>query len=103
MVTGTVPEAPLEGAFHSVISAPPDGAALVDVTVPVAEAPPTTDSGWMWKAWRVTGAPVVVSNNAPCPGLPARWANTFRLNWEVTGEVVSVKLALVARDGTVTL
>jgi hypothetical protein len=103
MVMGTVPEAPLENAFESVTSAPPDGAAPLNVTVPVDEAPPTSDTGSIFTALTVTGPPGVISNNAPWFGLPLRLAKTFRLNCEVTGEVLIVKLALVAPAGTVTL
>ena len=42
-------------------------------------------------------------NSACCEGLPARSAKMLRLNCEVRGAVLIVKLALVAPAGTVTL
>jgi hypothetical protein len=103
MVTGTVPAPPLARAFESAITAPPDGAAAVNVTVPVADAPPTIESGLTIKFLTVVAPPGVISNSAWRPGLPARSAKMFRLNCDVTGEVPIVKLALVAPAGTVTL
>jgi hypothetical protein len=55
------------------------------------------------KAFAAVGPPGVISNNACCPGLPARVASIFKLNCDVTGEVLIVKLARVAPAGTVTL
>jgi hypothetical protein len=103
MVTGTVPEAPLENAFASVTTAPPAGAAAVNVTVPVAEAPPAMLSGLMVNALTAVEPPGVISNSVSRLGLPARCAAMFRLNCNVTGEVFIVKLRLVAPAGTVTL
>ena len=102
-VAGTVPGPPLESAFESVTTAPPVGAAPVNVTVPVADVLPTREAGLMLNALRVVGALGVISNNACCPGLPARSAKMVMLNCEATGEVVIVKEALVAPAGTVTL
>ena len=65
MVTGTVPEAPLENAFESATTAPSEGAAPLNVTVPVEEEPPTTDTGLMFSVLIATGPPGVISNNAP--------------------------------------
>src|SRR5262249_10856899 len=42
IVMGTVPVPPFENDFDSVTTAPPVGAALESVTVPVAAEPPTT-------------------------------------------------------------
>jgi hypothetical protein len=102
-LAGTVPLPPFARALESVTTAPPEGAAPVKVTVPVADAPPTRSTGLTLKALTVVDPPGVMSSSACWPGLPARSAKTFRLNCEVTGEVVIVKLALVAPAGTVTL
>ncbi len=40
-VIATVPNPPFARAFDRVTTAPPDGAAAVDVTTPIADAPPT--------------------------------------------------------------
>src|SRR5438874_6059190 len=103
MVAGTVPGPPLESAFESATTAPPEGAAPVSVTVPVADAPPTRLAGLIVNALTVVGPPGVISSSVCCPGLPARSALMFMLNCEVTGDVVIVNEALVAPAGTVTL
>lgn len=53
-LAGTVATAVL--LLESVTSAPPDGAAAVNVTVPVEELPPTTDVGLTLTADRLAGA-----------------------------------------------
>ena len=95
MVAGTVPGPPLENDFDSATTAPPDGALPLNVTVPDAGLPPVTESGVMARALIVSGPPGVINNNALCPGLPARLANTFRLNCDVTVWVLIVKSAVV--------
>src|SRR3954464_12775943 len=105
IVAGTVPGPPFDRAFDSVTTAPPDGAALLNVTLPLADAPPTRLAGFTLNALSaaVPPLPAVMSSSACRSGLPARSANTFMLNCEVTGEVVIVNEALVAPAGTVTL
>jgi hypothetical protein len=88
---------------ESWITTPPLGAGALKVAVPVAGWPPITVSGLWERLQRRGGPPGVISRSALCPGLPARFASTFRLNWNVTGEVAMLKLALVAPAGTVTL
>ena len=80
MVTGTVPEAPFANAFDSVTVAPPDGAALDNVTVPLAAEPPTTLVGLIATDLRVVPPAGVMSRSADCPGLPGRSAKMFMLN-----------------------
>ena len=101
--TGTVPEPPLAKAFDNVTTAPVEGAAAVRATLPVADAPPTIESGAIVTLLSVVAPPGVISSNAWRPGLPARCAKIFKLNCDVTGDVVIVKLALVAPAGTVTV
>jgi len=93
----------LENAFESVTTAPPAGAAADSVTVPVADALPTTEVGLIVNPLIVVGPPGVISNSADCPGLPAISAKMFMLNCDVTGEVVIENDALVAPAGTVML
>src|SRR5258705_10222459 len=103
MVAGTVPGPPLENAFDSVTTAPPDGAAALKLTVPVDDAPPTRSTGLMFSPFTPVGPPGLISSSACTPGLPARPAKMFMLNCEVTAKVVIVNVALVAPAGTVTL
>jgi hypothetical protein len=104
IVTGTVPLLPtFENALDNVTTAPPAGALPVRVTVPVAEVLPTISVGFIVNLFSVVGPPGVINSSACLPGLPGRCAKMFRLNCDVTGEVLIVKLALVAPAGTVTL
>jgi hypothetical protein len=65
---------------ESGIVAPPLGAGVVKLTVPVADLPPITLSGVCVRLLRRGGPPVVISNSALCPGLPGRSAWMFKLN-----------------------
>ena len=103
MVTGTVPEAPFEKAFDSVTTAPPEGAAALNFTVPVVDAPPTRSTGLIVNPLMPVGPPGVISSSVCTPGLPASPAKMFMLNCEVTAKVLIVNEALVAPAGTVTL
>jgi hypothetical protein len=103
IVTGTVPVPPFENAFVSVTVAPPDGAAADSLTVPVADLPPTRSTGLVDTALMPAAPPAVMISSACCPGLPGRSAKMFMLNCDVCGDVLIVKLALVAPAGTVTL
>jgi hypothetical protein len=86
---------------------PPDGAAALNLTVPLDELPPTTLLGLTETESSVAvgggDEPAVMSSSACFPGLPARSAKMFMLNCSLTGLVTIVKLALVAPAGTVTL
>src|SRR4051812_20115935 len=104
IVAGTVPAPPLDSAFDSVTTVPPEGAALVSVTRPVEETPPTRSNGLALSALSaVADPPGVINSNACCPGLPGRSAKMFILNCDATGDVLIVKDAVVAPAGTVML
>ena len=81
-----------------VTTAPPAGAGFVNVTVPVDEVPPTTEAGL-----RVTvlSTDEVTVKLAVCvePYVPEIISEVL----EVTELVVTVKVAVVALAGTVTL
>src|SRR5262249_42869944 len=104
-VAGTDPDPPFESATDSETTAPPDAAAPVNDTVPVADAPPTrlVELVVMLLSVAVPPPPGVISSSACCPGLPDRSAKMFMLNCDVTADVVMVNVALVAPAGTVTL
>ena len=103
-LTGTVAETE---SSESVTTAPPLGAALVKVTVPVEVLPPTTLVGLRTKAESVVAgvAPSVISKSACGPGeaAPTTRELMFKLNCSVTVEVAMTKLALVALAGMVTM
>lgn len=103
-LAGTLAEAE---SSESVTTAPPLGAALVKVTVPVEVLPPVTLDGLRTKAESVVaGAALgVISKSACGPGevAPTTRELMFKLNCPVTVEVAMVKLALVAPAGTVTM
>jgi hypothetical protein len=90
-----------------VIVAPPAGAAVLRVTVPIEEAPPTRLVGFTDSVESAGGgggvAPAVIINSACRPGLPAKSAKTFILNVSVTAKVEIGKVAVVVPAGTVTL
>src|SRR5262249_51227043 len=71
-VAGTVPVAPFENAFDNAPTAPPDGAALLSVTDPVADAPPTRLAGFTASEFSVAAPPppAVMSSSACRSGLP---------------------------------
>jgi hypothetical protein len=102
---GTVPGPPFDNAFDSVTTAPPDGAGLLNVTLPLADAPPTMLAGLTLNALSAADPPppAVMSSSACCSGLPTRSAKTFMLNCEVTADVAIVNDAVVAPAATVTL
>jgi len=77
---------------------PPVGAAPVRVTVPVLELPPATDVGDKLSALK-PGVTVSVA----CWVSPPTAAVIVQLNCDVYGWVVTVKVAVVAPDATVTL
>src|SRR5437879_13320692 len=103
MVAGTVPGPPLESAFESATTAPPEGAAPVSVTVPVDDAPPTRLTGLIVTALTVVGPPGGISGGACAPGLPARSALMFMLNCELTGAVGMVTGRRVRRPARASL
>lgn len=98
-LVGTVAAAELS---ERVTTVPPEGAAAASVTVPVDEAPPATLDGLSVSADRVGAAAARVMDSA------ANWntLSSAALNCTVvesTGKVVTVKVALVAPAGTVTV
>jgi len=100
-LAGTV--ATLVSLLTSETTVPPLGAGALKVTLPVEGFPPTTVVGLSDREVTVGSELGTISRSALWPGLPSRWALTFRLNCEDTGDVEMVKLALVAPAGTVTL
>jgi hypothetical protein len=81
--------------LESATSKPSDGAALVNVTVPVELSPPTTRTGFNDSAQSEGGGGGVVTiSEADCEIHPSV-AVTPMMVLEVTGEVATVKLALV--------
>jgi len=85
----------------SVTRAPPAGAGPLSVTVPVDELPPRTDVGLNVTELSVTGAAVML--NEPVVVLFAKDAEMLTEVPLVTGEVVTVNVAVLAFAGTVTL
>ena len=88
-----------ELSSDNVTTAPPAGAALLRVTVPVEELPPFTLVGLMARL-ESTGALIV--RVAVCV-VPARVAETVTVVFVPTATVVTVKVAVVAPAATVTL
>jgi len=97
---GTVAAALL---LESVTTRPPDGAAAVSVTVPCDVPPPATVDGLSDTVDRVgvLAAPGVTVSTAPHVVL--RSAHTFAGVLELTADVVTGNVALVAPAGIVTL
>jgi hypothetical protein len=80
-------------------TAPPAGAAPLRVTVPSEEAPPATLAGLSVNEEREAGATLIVA----CCVAPFQEARMTAEAWAATGFVLTVKEALVAPAGTVTL
>jgi hypothetical protein len=86
-----------------VIEAPPDGAAPLRVTVPVELFLPLTLVGFRLSEERTTLPPVAVMvSDALCELLP-KLAVITAVVVVVTDDVVTVNVAVVAPEGTVTL
>jgi hypothetical protein len=82
------------------ISAPPAGAALVSVTVPVEEPPPVTVEGFSVTPESAAGSVIVRSDVFVTPPATALIVATVAVD---TAVVVTVKVAVVAPALTVTL
>jgi len=85
---------------------PPSGAAMLSVTVPVAEPPPATVAGAMLSPVRNTmgGGGALTVREANWVSVPAEvWPLTLAVVLAVTDELVTLKVALVAPAGPVTV
>jgi hypothetical protein len=99
-VAGTVPTPVL--LLERVITAPPEGAAPLSVTVPCELAPPLTLVGFNVSDDRLTALPGVMVSVACCELLPML-AVIVPVVLVVTAVVLTVKVALVAPGATATL
>jgi hypothetical protein len=100
-LSGTVATAVL--LLESDTTCPPDPAAPVSVTVPVALVPPSTLIGLMDNEERVGGGGGADTTSEAQGEKHPRVAKTATTVPVVTGEVVTGKVALVCPAGTVTL